>query len=515
MNKPMTLKLTLMLLLLNVTLSLFAQQTPIPAKDDFSKEMLDYDISKAIHIYNQTKGDFSTLSIEQQQRVLSEFPKVVTNPVTIGVTYTALQGVITSLEATIRTASGDIASQLNNLLNTANAVMAQWDYRLADRLDRTMRELRAQERRLVEDTESLIRMTQQTIRQVEIGATETARVGAGEADILAYNIVSNIKRNKEARFVYGLPINFRVGVTEPVIKIRGNFLGFKPYNFSISGYNQPIIPLGFSDNEVSVRIPEEVLSTIDRTTTIALTGQPFSRKKRLFWFGYKYYQLAPKSVLVTVKPQIDYSISVTINPQAKLPIRHTFDYSFYDIDNNCKADRRVDRTYVLPPSWSLNDDRQRVFLTNTSGPNCGSGLIGRGAYNSPPFSVVVEGRIKGCGYSGPFNTFCKGRGWWGYALQIPAKSYRFQHLPIFEQNQNVSNQSQRTFTFDYPLSNIPSDNEEVRYYYKIVILVKEGSSTRRIEISDVNPNVEGFRTRMEDNRLTLEIDQQMKLLENK
>jgi hypothetical protein len=37
-------------------------------------------------------------------------------------------------------------------------------------------------------------------------------------------------------------------------------------------------------------------------------------------------------------------------------------------------------------------------------------------------------------------------------------------------------------------------------------MIQEGNTTRRIEISDVNPNVEGFRTRMDNNRLALEID---------
>jgi hypothetical protein len=480
---------------------------------DFSKEMLDYDISKVIHIYNKTKGDFSVLSIEEQQRILSTYPKTVTNLVPIGLTYTALQGVITSLEATIRTATGDVAAHLNNLLNTANAVLAQWDYRLADRLERTLRQLREGERRLVEDTEALIRMTQQTIRQVEAGALEAARVTAGEADILAYNIIGNLKRTKEARFVYGSPSKLRIGLNEPLVKVRGNYLNFKPYNFFIPGYDNQIIPLGYNDNEVSIKLPEDFLETIQSETTIPLVAQPFSRKKRLLWFGYKYWQTAPKSVLVTLKPKVDFTISVAITPQAKLPILHNFEYSFYDRDENCKADRRVDRTYVLPPSWSLADIRQSVDLRNTSGPNCGSGLIGRGAYNSSEFSVVVEGRIKGCGYDGPFNTFCRGRGWWGYVLFIPSKSYRFQPLTPFEEVLNIPNQSQRTFTFDYPSSNIPPDNQEVRYSYKIVVIVKEGSTERRVEISDVNPNVEGFRTRMDDNRLTLEIDPMVKVLE--
>jgi hypothetical protein len=486
-----------------------------PNQGFIQEEMLDYDISKAIFLYEKNQGNFSILSFNEQNRVLSTYPTIISDPVSIGLTYTALQGVITNLESTMRTVSGDVAAHLNNLLNTANAVLGQWDYRLSDRLDRTLRQLREQERRLVEDTEALIRMTQQTIRQVEIGALEVARVTSGEADILAYNIIGNLKRTKEARFVYGSPSKLRLGLNEPIIKVRGNYLGFKPFNFIIPGYDNQIIPISYNENEVSIKLPDDFLESINSETTIPIIAKPYSRKKRLLWFGYRYWQVAPKSVLVTLKPKIDFSISVSITPQAKLPTKHTFEYSFYDSDENCKADRRVDRTYVLPPSWSLNDVRQIVDLRNTSGPNCSSGLIGRGAYNSSEFSVVVEGRIAGCGYSGPFNTFCKGRGWWGYVLYIPSKSYRFQPIAPYEVIANIPNQNQRSFTFDYPLENIPTDNQEVKYFYKIDVIVKEGSSERKIEISDVNPNVEGFRTRMEDSRLILEIDPMINLLEIK
>ena len=207
----------------------------------------------------------------------------------------ALQGIIGSLEATIRTVTGDIAAHLNNLLNTTNAVLTQWDYRLADRLNRTIYELNKTERRIVEDTESLIRMAQQTIRQVETGAIELAKVSAGEADILAYNITSIIKRNKEARFVYSQPNKIRIGLNEPVIKLRGNFLDFKPYNFRIQGYQSELIPLGYASNEVSIKLPNDFLSTIQSETTVALTAEPWNRRKRLLWFGYRYWRSSGRS----------------------------------------------------------------------------------------------------------------------------------------------------------------------------------------------------------------------------
>ncbi len=498
-------KLTSMALLMLFATSLKGQHVAVPAKDSL-QEISDYDISKRFDLYFKRikTSDFPDQRI--QENIFETNSTLATDPITIGLTYVALQGIIGNLESTIRTVTGDIAAHLNNLLNTTNAVLAQWDYRLADRLNRTIYELNKTERRIVEDTESLIRMAQQTIRQVETGAIELARVTAGEADILAYNITSIINRNKEARFVYSQPNKIRIGLNEPVVKFRGNFLDFRPYNFRVQGYESEIVPLGHASNEVSIKLPDDFLSTIQSETTVALTAEPWNRRKRLLWFGYRYWRSSSKSLMITLKPQVDYTIAVSIVPQAKVPTRHTFAYSFYDSDDNCNADRRIDRTYVLPPSWSLNDLTQAVNLQNTSGPNCGSGLVGRGAYNSGDFSVVVEGRIKGCGYSGPFNTFCRGRGWWGYNLFIPAKSYVFQPIPMFEDFIKVTNQNQRSFTFDYPLENIPADNQEVRYAYKITVVVQEGNSTRTVEISDVNPNVEGFRSRMDDRRLTLEID---------
>ncbi len=508
------LKLTLTCLLFVITVTSNSQVTT-PHKIDSSLENSDYDISKAIYRYY--KQNPAPIKISELQKKLFDFKNQNFNdPITIGLIYSALKGIISDLEATARTVSGDIASHLNNLMGTANAVLAHWDTRLADRLDRTIQQLNDLERRIVEDTENLIRMMQETIRQVQARAIETAIVTAGEANILAYDITSIIMRNKNARFVYSTPQSIRIGLNEPIVKIKGNFLCCKSYNFRLSGYNKEIVPISFSDNEVTIKLPDDFISTVDKETTISLSAQPYSHRKRLLWFGRKYWKAEPQSKTIVLKPKIDYSIAVSITPKAKLPTEHTFEFAFHDIDDNCDADRRIDRTYVLPPGWYLKDLTQKPDLRNTSGPNCCSGLIGRGAYNSGDNSVIVEGRICGCGYDGVWPVrFCRARGWWGYVLFVPAKSYQYQPIPIYEQQVSVPNQSQRSFTFDYPQTNIPADNQGVQFLYTIVIQIQEGSTTRRVEISDVNPNVEGFRTRMNNNRLTLEIDPATKVLEFK
>jgi len=503
--------------ILTASLETNSQVILIPVPDS-SIEVSDYDMSKAIYKYykqqNQQTGLSSLNASSLQNQIFNLSKQNLSDPITIGLTFAALKGIIGNLEATIRTVSGDIAAHLTNLMANANAVAAHWESRLGDRLDRTIDQLNKTERRIVEDTEALIRMTQQTIRQVEAGAIESARIAGGEADIVAYNITSIIKRNKEARFVYEIPQKIRIGLNEPIVKVRGNFLGFKPYNFKLSGYTNEVAPLGFSANEVSIKLPDDFISGIQQETTVSLTAEPYSRRKRLLWFGYKYWRETPQTLTVVLKPKIDYSIAVSISPRAKLPTKHTFNYSFYDRDENCDADRRVDRMYVLPPTWFLNDATQKPVLTNTSGPNCGSGLIGGGIHNSGDNAVVVEGRIKGCGYDGVWPVrFCNGRGWWGYFINVESKSYQYQPLPILEQNVQVPNQSQRSFTFDYPNSNIPTDNQGIQFSYLITVLVQEGNATRKVEISDVNPNVEGFRTRMDNNRLSLEIDPMNKVLE--
>lgn len=511
-------KLILIQISIIVSIEVSSQVKSIPRLDSLTV-VSSYDISKAHfrHFKQQNQQiAVNTMNASNlQDLIFKTSGQNLVDPVTIGLTFVALKGIIGNLEATIRTVTGDIAAHLTNLMATANAVAAHWESRLGDRLDRTIDQLNRTERRIVEDTEALIRIMQQTIYQVEVGAIESARIAGGEADIVAYNITSIVKRNKEARFVYDVPQKIRIGLNEPIVKIRGNFLGFKTYNFRVSGYDNEVVPLGFSANEVTIKLPDEVTSTIQHETTTSLTAQPYSRRKRLLWFGYRYWREAPQTLTVVLKPKVDYSIAVSIMPIAKLPVRHTFQYSFYDSDDNCKADRRIDRMYVLPPTWYLNDLTQTNSLINTSGPNCGSGLMGRGLYNSGDNAVIVEGRIKGCGYSGPFNTLCRGRGWWGYILNIEAKSYQYKPLPTFDQSISVPNQSQRSFTFDYPVSNIPSENQGIQYAYTITILIHEGNVTRKVEISDVNPNVDGFRTRMNENRLTLEIDPMNKILEVK
>lgn len=474
--------------------------TPVP---DSSVQNSSYDWSKLL---------MKSFRDQQRSQNLNQVGKVsqastsssLADPISIGITFVALKNIIRSLEATARTVTGDVSAHVNSLLATGNAVVAQWEQRLGDRLDRTIDELKNTERRIVEDTESLIRLMQQTVDQVRVGALETARVTAAEADILAYNITSIIKRKKIARFIYANPKNIRIGLHEPVVVIRGNFLDFKHYNFNISGFQQEITPLGYSANEVSVLLPDELLASIQTQTTIAVTAEPYSRRKRLLWFGYRYWRESPQTQTITLNPRIDYSIAIAISAQAKVPTTKTFDFNFYDSDENCDADRRIDRSYVLPPTWVVsNTAGSPELIINTA--NCGSGLVGRGAYYSGDNMGVVEARIKGCGYSW-FGLNCNGRGWFGYTLRMPSKSYDFITIPSHEQLINVHNQSQQSFTIDYPLTNIPADNQGVKFSYTIVIQVQEGSSTQRIEISDVNPNVNGFRTRMTDNRLAIEID---------
>jgi hypothetical protein len=90
-------------------------------------------------------------------------------------------------------------------------------------------------------------------------------------------------------------------------------------------------------------------------------------------------------------------------------------------------------------------------------------------------------------------------------VYAPAKSYQYQPIDKFVANVKVPNQIQRTFTFDYPLANIPLDNRGVKYPYRVSILIEEGTIIKRIEISDVNPNAEGVRSRLDNNRLTIEM----------
>src|SRR5258705_10818957 len=299
-------KIFYLFLTIAITISSYSQVIIIPTPDS-SLENSDYDRSKAFYkFYKTSKTQISTLNSDSLQlKVFGKSQQKLTDPATIGLTYLALQSILKDLEKTARTVSGDIAAHLINLFATGNAVAAHWESRLGDRLDRTIEQLKEAERRFVEDTEDLIRMIQQTIKQVQVGAIEVAIVTAGEADILAYNITSIIKRNKEARFVYKMPQNIRIGLNEPIVKIRGNFLGFKPYNFKITGVANEIIPLGFSANEVILRLPDELLNSIKEETTISLTAEPYSRRKKLLWFGYKYWHETSQTQTIILKPKID------------------------------------------------------------------------------------------------------------------------------------------------------------------------------------------------------------------
>jgi hypothetical protein len=499
-----------MLCLFNIVLPLFSQEEKNEANKDFSDEMLDYDISKAMYLFHQNIPDFTSVSEEQQQEILSKASKIISDSLPIGLTHSALISLKQNIDYHIRNSDGEIAYRLTQLYHSLSLVLTEWDIRFSNQLDRTIAYFRPKERELIRDTETCIRMSQKTLRQIAINAMDSALVGVAEADIFAYDIAGKRSNNQVARLVYAEPIRFRVGLNNS-IKIRGNFLHFKPYHFKIIGFDNEIIPTQYSNNEVLIQIPDEILNTIDKPTTLALTAKLVSRKKNSLGMGYRYYSMPASSILVTVLPKIGYAFSVRIHPEAKLPINHTYTFNFYAKYRKCDAFANVTRRYVLPENWELADVNQRVNLKNTHGPNCNSGLVGRGAFNLPPSSVFVEGVVGGCGYTLIVN--CRGRGWWGYELKIPAKSTRTQYLQPLQEFRNVPNQTQRRFVFEYPLDRIPSNYQSLTYPYFITITVMEGTEFKQIRLSNLNPQEPGFSSSMVGNQLIVDIAQDVKIIE--
>src|SRR6266513_269962 len=77
-------------------------QLPSVQKSDTTGQMADYDISKKFHLYykhRDPKISVNTLNAADLQAAIFHSKITFTDPITIGLTFAALQGVIKQLEA--------------------------------------------------------------------------------------------------------------------------------------------------------------------------------------------------------------------------------------------------------------------------------------------------------------------------------------------------------------------------------------------------------------------------------
>lgn len=411
-------------------------------------------------------------------------------PPTIAGTLLGLDEVIDRLDRLVKTTSGEIQRIGQELLAEARNTEAELNQDFKDRLNQLTDALNELEKRTIADANALVERMQISAEALEAHALDAAKIALYEANVTAYDTLASLPcRDQVPRFVYAQPFKMRVGLDIPEVHVRGNFLNFDlSLEVKVKGAVATVISR--NANELVVRIPDSVLASIQETQSVSVAASPSSCHPHLF--GHDLIKpTSPLTIAIQLSPPVTYRVHALIKPIVSLPVTHVWPFDFYDIDNDCNADRACDQTWDIPADWNLDFANVRFSITTA---NCGSSagpprLAG-------PHAIYLPAHITGCGTNWIWN--CKGRGWIGYHLDVPSKQYQGQ--PWSESNQDqVGTADQRTYTFDYRAEQpIPADNQGVRWTYNLSLQIQVGSQQpHRVELSDVNPNGDGVESRID------------------
>lgn len=415
-----------------------------------------------------------------------------------------LNAMLTELSAMIDQAGGEVKSIIQQTQTTASQLLAEMDYTLGERAERTIDQLEGAEKRMVEDAQALTAQMKRSADLINAGLLESAKESLWESDILAYNALYSLPcRDKIPRLVYAKPRKMRIWADpgepggqefadrgasqELAIPVRGNFLKIvnerppvvtarvgtdgAPRPAAVGAINQNGFTVGLGDETV------QELQSIRRPTRLYIDA---SMMKCLAEDDE--YSEERSGVDVEVLPPLTYSVATSITPVVMVPSAGTKTMSFFERGSNkCNDNYRADRLWSVGPPATVTD--WRISVTSANG---GSHVIRTS--RSGPYTVSVEARVRGAGrdcFAGFCN--CKGRGWLGYTLAI---DYETMVETPLRQMDFASTAVQPAYVFSYPLTEFPARHEKkaCRYYSRIAI--NEGDQQTIVELTDTNPVVD-------------------------
>ncbi len=407
----------------------------------------------------------------------------VAAPLTVGAVVLGLKGLIENIDGLIKTATGEIESILGKTQFSANQLLDRVEAVLGGDLKSLIADLGELERQLAEDAEAFIAQTQDALLLVGAQVEEAAKTALREADITAYNALGKLPcAEQQPRAVYLKPATVRLGIDQPQVVVRGNFLGFEPQTRvnGIAAETRSVSP-----SELLVQLPDAVIDQVSEKSTLVVAVSARGCKPK--GGGFSLTEAADQELTSTVLPPLAFDLTVEISGvvSVKKPYQET--YTFFEKgSDSCKDDRKVTKNYCLPPT----DQIQNRKLSNIQ-ENCGSGIL----VNPPRISnscVLVEGRIKGCGRN-VFGLNCKGRGWLGYTLTIGGLGEEATKIPTHSATRSMENQTEGSFSFKYPDEKIPADAVgEVTWLYTATLAVKSGDDVTIYEVSHANQNFQNL-----------------------
>lgn len=414
--------------------------------------------------------------------------KISKDPISIGMLFFGLKSVISDLETTAKNVSGDTKSQVLEVIGTLNSVVDVFWKDFNDKMDLRVDQVEGLERKTVEDVENLIAIANH-LSTLPANFNKIIK----DADISAYNIVSNFKRVKEPRILYFEPSSIYAGDIQTLIKIKGNFLNNSDYPIYIN--DQEVQVISRNENELVIRLGQNDLKKIQTDSVLVVKANPSIRKKN-FLGRIVLKNGTTKSIAIEAKPEIIYQISGSFSPIAKTPGFKDFQFDFYKKEDQCNASYPVDKIWTLPDGYKVES------FSNIKTASGGRSFVG-GVHQEGSSSVFVRAQIAGkTGFLG----ICQSRGDVGYKLNVRGKKYEDESLATYPFLLSSGANKQRSFIFEYPKNLIPVDNAGITWKYRISIKIVQGKIEKIIELSDVNPNHDVIKSSIKDGILTLEFN---------
>ena len=266
---------------------------------------------------------------------------------------------------------------------------------LGDRLNDAINQLNKAEQQLMNDALLLTGQLRRASEAVVTKTGEELRLTLADADITAYNASYSLPcRDQIPRILYVSPPTVRLGIDEPELKIRGNFLDLGEKTSVIVGGVQENM-IARSRNEIVIKVPDEVITSINasRSITVEVKTQKLVRKNWLVACPEELQQVQPSlTTSVKIRPRISYSVRAAISGTYEGYEQAQFTHEQYMQDEDCDASYDVNDPYCLPVEYSLDNP---PFSFQPHSANCNS------AINTPrisgPRCIEVPAHIGGCG----------------------------------------------------------------------------------------------------------------------
>jgi len=424
----------------------------------------------------------------------------------VGALFLGLKSVIADLGTEVRNASGEVRTQGEGLISSANQVASELEYKFRGDMDRAFDKLNKLERKFFEDTETLIIQMRRSTELLSLQAFKQAKITIALADISAFNATSIIKKYQLPRIVMIEPQTIKLDTDELEVTIYGNFLDVKKnylLDFTTSvGAIKSIKPSVIDAQKLTFSIPEDYIDLKNKKNYL-VSFRPYGRKNR--WICKdKIFRAEPISLELTIIPRTVFSVFYSITPSVKIPIKQTFTFSYYDYSNDCQIDANKSSPQNLPLGWEFENPVDPIEIVNKetgsddriviTTANCGSDIINRPRKDGN--RVVVDYKLKGCGpeVSFIFKIGCKGRGWLGYQLFLNGVVSRpeFLQWTVLETFSSSADGILRGQTKNYtyigkPPSSISPAPVEIDWIWSAKIFVKQAGTEYEVELDNAHP----------------------------